>query len=218
MKKTIFSKFDKEALNILPSASFPGRIIVVTSVKAAEKAVDLLLTSDILGVDTETRPVFKRGVAHQVALLQASTRTICFLFRLNIIGLCAPVVRLLENTQVPMIGLSWHDDLMMLHRRGNFTAGHFIDLQDIVGNLGIEDRSLQKIWANLFGEKLSKRQQLSNWESPTLSEAQKNYAALDAWACIKIYDELSHLVATGDYSLVVVEEEKKEKETEEGTQ
>ncbi len=214
MKKTIYSKFDKTTLNTLPPAVFPGRIIVITSVRAAEKAVNSLLASDILGVDTETRPVFKRGVAHQVALLQVSSRTTCFLFRLNIIGLCAPIVRLLENTRVPMVGLSWKDDLMMLHRRGKFTAGRFVDLQDIVGRLGIEDLSLQKIWANLFGEKLSKRQQLSNWESSTLSEQQKHYAALDAWACIRIYDELIRLETTGDYELVVVEKEEPKIEAE----
>ncbi len=213
MKKTIYSKFSKEALNILPPAVFSGRIIVLTSVRAADKAVKSLLASDLLGVDTETRPVFKRGVAHQVALLQVSTRTTCFLFRLNIIGLCKPVVQLLENTEVPMVGLSWRDDLMMLHRRGEFTAGHFIDLQDLVGRLGIEDRSLQKIWANLFGEKMSKRQQLSNWENPTLSEAQKHYAALDAWACIRIYDEIKRLEQTGDYELVKIEEPEPKLET-----
>ncbi len=215
MKKTIYSKFNKESLNVLPPAVFPGRIIVVTSARAAEKAVKSLLASDLLGVDTETRPVFKRGVAHQVALLQVSTRTTCFLFRLNIIGLCEPVVRLLENTEVPMVGLSWHDDLMMLHRRGEFVAGRFIDLQDIVGRLGIEDRSLQKIWGNLFGEKMSKRQQLSNWENATLSEPQKHYAALDAWACIRIYDEIRRLEQTGDYELVVTEEPKPETEGQE---
>ncbi len=208
MKKTLYSKFDKTTLNALPQAVFPGRIIVIITEKAAEKAVHLLLKGDILGIDTETRPMFKRGIAHQVALLQVSTRESCFLFRLNLIGLCAPIVRLLENTKVPMVGLSLRDDLTMLQRRGKFTPGRFIDLQDVVGELGIEDRSLQKLWANIFSEKLSKRQQLSNWENPTLTEPQKLYAALDAWACIKLYEEVVRLKSTGDYTLVkVVEDE-----------
>lgn len=209
MKKTLYSKFNKEAVNNLPLASFPGRIIVIITEKAAEKAVDYLLSCEILGIDTETRPAFKRGVAHKVALLQVSSRDTCFLFRLNQIGLCAPIIKLLENTKVPMIGLSWHDDLHMLHRRGNFTNGFFIDLQHMVGDIGIKDLALQKIWANLFGEKISKRQRLTNWEADILNDSQKRYAALDAWACVMIYEEIERLKKTHDYELIAVPEPEK---------
>lgn len=202
MKKTIYNKFDKSVINALPLVSFPGKITVVVGEYEAERAVDYLLSCDILGVDTETRPAFRRGQNHKVALLQVATRNHCFLFRLNHIGLPPSLVRLLSNKTVPMIGLSWHDDLMSLHRREPFEAGWFIDIQDIIGNLGIEDKSLQKIYANLFGEKISKRQRLTNWEADVLSDKQKKYAAIDAWACINLYDEIMRLMATGDYELI----------------
>ncbi len=202
MMKTIYSKIEKSTINTLPQAVFTGRIIVVLSEREAAEAARFLLSADILGIDTETRPTFKKGESRQVALLQASTRDTCFLFRLNLIGLCPPLIRLLENTKVPMVGLSLHDDITMLRRRAEFNKGYFIELQDIAGGLGIEDRSLQKLWANLFSEKISKRQQLSNWEAPVLSDAQKSYAALDAWACIRIYEEISRLERTGDYTLI----------------
>lgn len=202
MKKTIYNKFDKSVINALPLVSFPGKITVVVGEYEAERAVDYLLSCDILGVDTETRPAFRRGQNHKVALLQVATRDQCFLFRLNHIGLPPSLVRLLSNKTVPMIGLSWHDDLMSLHRREPFEAGWFIDIQDIIGNLGIEDKSLQKIYANLFGEKISKRQRLTNWEADVLSDKQKEYAAIDAWACINLYDEIMRLMATGDYELI----------------
>lgn len=204
MGKTIYSKFDKKEVNNLPVASFEGRIIVIMTEQEAEKAVDYLLSSDILGVDTETRPTFKKGHASKVALLQVSNRDTCFLFRLNMIGLCAPVKRLLENTSVPMVGISWHDDMLMLHKRGDFKAGRFIELQKMVGLIGIEDLSLQKIWANLFSQKISKRQRLTNWEAEILSDSQKKYAALDAWACIQIYEEIQRLHNTHDYEYVAV--------------
>ena len=204
MKKTIYNKFDKSVINALPLVSFPGKITVVVGEYEAECAVDYLLSCDILGVDTETRPAFRRGQNHKVALLQVATRDHCFLFRLNHIGLPPSLVRLLSNKTVPMIGLSWHDDLMSLHRREPFEAGWFIDIQDIIGNLGIEDKSLQKIYANLFGEKISKRQRLTNWEADVLSDKQKEYAAIDAWACINLYDEIMRLMATGDYELIKV--------------
>lgn len=206
MKKTIYSKFDKSTINTLPLVKFPGKITVVLNEYEAERAVEYLLSCDILGVDTETRPTFRRGQNHKVALLQVSTRNQCFLFRLNHIGLPKSIIRLLSNKTVPMIGLSWHDDLMSLHRRGDFEPGWFIDIQSIIGNLGIKDLSLQKLYANLFGEKISKRQRLTNWEADILTDKQKEYAAIDAWACINLYEEILRLMATGEYELVEVAE------------
>lgn len=206
MGKTIYNKFDKKEVNNLPVANFEGRIIVIMTEQEAGKAVDYLLSSDILGVDTETRPSFKKGHTSKVALLQVSTRDTCFLFRLNMMGLCAPVKRLLENITVPMVGISWHDDMLMLHKRGEFKAGRFIELQKMVGLIGIEDLSLQKIWANLFSQKISKRQRLTNWEADVLTDSQKRYAALDAWACIQIYEEIQRLYSTQDYEYVAVSE------------
>ena len=206
--KKIYDKFDKSIINSLPLVTFPGKIIVVLNEYEAERAVEYLLSCDVLGVDTETRPAFRKGNNHKVALLQVATRKECFLFRLNHLGLPKSLLRLLSNKQVPMVGLSWHDDLMSLHRREQFEPGWFIDIQDIIGNLGIVDKSLQKLYANLFGEKISKRQRLTNWEADVLTERQKEYAAIDAWACIKLYDEIMNLLATKEYELEVVPEEK----------
>lgn len=206
--KKIYDKFDKSIINSLPLVTFPGKIIVVLNEYEAERAVEYLLSCDVLGVDTETKPAFRKGNNHKVALLQVATRKECFLFRLNHLGLPKSLLRLLSNKQVPMIGLSWHDDLMSLHRREQFEPGWFIDIQDIIGNLGIVDKSLQKLYANLFGEKISKRQRLTNWEADVLTERQKEYAAIDAWACIKLYDEIMNLLATKEYELEVVPEEK----------
>lgn len=206
--KKIYDKFDKSIINSLPLVTFPGKIIVVLNEYEAERAVEYLLSCDVLGVDTETRPAFRKGNNHKVALLQVATRKECFLFRLNHLGLPQSLLRLLSNKQVPMVGLSWHDDLMSLHCREQFEPGWFIDIQDIIGNLGIVDKSLQKLYANLFGEKISKRQRLTNWEADVLTERQKEYAAIDAWACIKLYDEIMNLLATKEYELEVVPEEK----------
>ncbi len=206
--KKIYDKFDKSIINSLPLVTFPGKIIVVLNEYEADRAVEYLLSCDVLGVDTETRPAFRKGNNHKVALLQVATSKECFLFRLNHLGLPKSLLRLLSNKQVPMVGLSWHDDLMSLHRREQFEPGWFIDIQDIIGNLGIVDKSLQKLYANLFGEKISKRQRLTNWEADVLTERQKEYAAIDAWACIKLYDEIMNLLATKEYELEVVPEEK----------
>lgn len=202
MKKLIYTKFDKSAILSLPRAVFTGRIHVILSRAQAEKAVNFLLSQPILGLDTETRPSFSRGSCHKVALLQVATHDLCFLFRLNIIGMTPAIVRLLEDTTVTKIGLSWHDDINSLHKIGDFTPGRFIDIQNMVKSLGIEDLSLQKLYANLYGGFISKSQQLTNWERDVLTDKQKQYAATDAWACIQLYEELQRLQQTGDYELV----------------
>lgn len=206
MSKTIYSRFDKKAITDLPVVAFPGKVITIITAGEAEKAVDCLLNSDIIGVDTETKPSFHKGEQNKVALLQVSNRDICFLFRLNLTGITPAIKRLLEDKSVKKIGLSWHDDIRGLEARSKFIPGLFIDLQDIVGEIGIKDLSLQKIFANIFHQKISKRQRLTNWEAPVLSDKQKMYAAIDAWSCILIYEEILRLKKTGEYDLVMVPE------------
>ena len=104
------------------------------------------------------------------------------------------------------MGLSWHDDLRALNQRKQFRAGTFIDLQDVAAEMGIIDISLQKLYANIFGEKISKGQRLSNWEADNLTEAQMLYAATDAWACVQLYKEMMRMKEEG-YSLEVKSEE-----------
>ncbi len=209
MKKQIYNKFDKHLISELPKVLFKGRIIVILSAGETESAVRYLLSHQILGLDTETRPSFHRGMSFNVSLLQVSTIDTCFLFRLNHTGLTPSLIRLLEDTTVPKIGLSLKDDFSMLTKRSTFKPGFFIDLQNELKKIGVEDLSLQKLYANLFGEKISKAQRLSNWEADVLTEKQKRYAATDAWACIKIYEEFKRLSLTSDFDLVKVSEPKK---------
>lgn len=187
----------------MPKVLFPGRIFVVYTESDAEKAVDYLKDQRIVGVDTETRPSFKRGTTHKVALLQISTQDTCFLFRLNRIGMPDSLQEFLMSDTLK-IGLSLKDDFNSLRKRQDMhpDRGNWIELQEYVGKFGIEDRSLQKIYANLFGEKISKNQRLSNWEADVLSEGQKLYAATDAWACVEIYNCLSELESTGNYEII----------------
>ena len=188
------STIDKKDIAELPRASFPGHIHVIFTESEARKAVDFLNTQTLVGVDTETRPSFKKGSTNKVALLQISTTDVCFLFRLNSIGLPDFLEEFLQN-DILKIGLSLRDDFNMLRRRNKKDPreGNWIELQEYVPKFGIKELSLQKIYAILFGEKISKSQRLSNWEAETLTEAQQLYAATDAWACVRIYQQLELL-------------------------
>lgn len=174
----------------MPTVLFEGRIITIDTPENAEKAVKALYKESIIGIDTETRPAFRKGVHHNVSLLQLSTADTCFLFRLNRIGFPKPLIALLEEKNIIKVGLSLHDDYQSLSKRHEFTAGSFLELQKYVTHHGIEERSLQKIFAIIFGQRISKSQQLSNWDADVLTDKQKLYAATDAWACLTIYNHL----------------------------
>lgn len=184
---------DKKLISEMPKVVFPGRIIIIYTEDDARKAVAYLNRCSVVGVDTETRPSFKKGKVNSVALLQVATSDTCFLFRLNRIGIPDFLEEFLQN-DVLKIGLSLRDDFNMLHRANNKDPrlGNWIELQDYVSRFGIQEKSLQKIYAILFGEKISKSQRLSNWEADVLTEAQQQYAATDAWATLRIYQRLNN--------------------------
>lgn len=199
------SNISKAAIAPLPTELFGGRIIVVHSVADVEKAVSYLKGFPILGIDTETRPSFAKGKTYEVALMQVSTKDTCFLFRLNYIGMPDALLELLQDSQQLKVGLSLRDDIQRLQAKHRFSPRGFLDLQSYVKEMGIEAQSLQKLYALLFGKKISKSQRLTNWEADVLTDRQKGYAATDAWACIRIYNYLEELKRSEDYRVVEVE-------------
>lgn len=175
----------------MPQVMFPGDIHVIDSIYHVNEAVNVLKHHDLVGFDTETRPSFRKGVVHKTALIQISTLEECFLFRINKIGIPEALADYLADANYKKVGLSLHDDFNIMSKFSKVNPAGFIDLQDIVGDYCITDISLQKIYAILFGEKIAKGQQLTNWEAPELTPAQQNYGAVDAWACLIIYNYLT---------------------------
>jgi len=194
----IKNKISKEEINEMPKVEYQGQSFVIDTPQQADNAVKYLSQFPLLGIDSETRPSFKKGSNHKVALLQIATDDRCYLFRLCKFGMTLSLIRLLENPSITKVGLSLKDDFLMLHQRAPF--------QEYMRVFGIKDMSLQKIYANLFGAKISKAQQLSNWEADTLTIPQREYASIDAWACLKIYRLLEELRETGDFEIQTVEE------------
>ena len=177
----------KEEISMLPAADYAGKIEIIDKPEQVASAVEKLLTADVIGFDTETRPSFRKGQYHNVALIQLAIDDVAYLFRTNIIGLPKQLIEILENPDLLKVGLSLRDDFHNLNKISEIRPEGFIDLQSYVKNFKIADASLSRIHAILFGERLSKGQRLTNWEATELSEAQQSYAALDAKACINIY-------------------------------
>jgi ribonuclease D len=180
---------DKELIK-LPLKWFKGDIYVIDRVDDVADVAEFLSMQQVIGFDTETRPSFKKGVVNKVALLQLSTLKEAFLIRINKIGLPKSLQKILTNPGIIKPGVAIRDDLKGLQEFAQFNPNGFVELQDYAKELGIHDFSLKKMTAIVMGFRISKSQQLSNWEADTLSEAQKKYAATDAWAALQIYQHL----------------------------
>jgi len=184
-------RITKDELAELETEVYDGKIHVIDRADQVSNAVGKLSTADALGFDTETKPSFKKGKTNKVALLQLATEDECYLFRLNKIGYPKELEELMCDDNIKKIGLSLRDDFSALSKRTGNRPQNFVDLQQFVDGYGIEDNSLQKIYAIVFNKKISKRQRLSNWEAEELDAAQQSYAAIDAWACLRIYNHLT---------------------------
>ena len=179
-----------EEIKALELKAFTGMIIVVDDLPGFRKAISMLGNSPILGFDTETRPAFRKGRKNKVSLVQLANREAACLFRINKIGIPEELKKLFARSDIVKAGVAIHDDLRFL---GNISKIHpegFVDLQKFVRNFGIESAGLKKLTAIVLGFRISKSQQVTDWEATNLSEAQQVYAATDAWVCYEIYKKL----------------------------
>ena len=176
----------------LEFASFPGKIYVIDSVGAEfNRAIAYLRSQKIIGFDTETRPTFSQDQPrYGVALLQLSGPDKAFLFRINKMGMHRRLCNLMASDKIIKVGAAIHDDIRGLQKKHDFKPSSFIDLQKIVWEWGIRDKSVKKMTGIILGFRISKTQQLSNWEAERLSDAQCRYAATDAWVCRDMYLKL----------------------------
>ncbi len=182
--------FDESKMALLPIKQFEGEVFIIDKEEDIFSAVEELKKSKIIGFDTETRPSFKKGGKNKVALLQLSTADKAYLFRLNRITINDAIASLLADESIMKIGVAIHDDIKFLLKNNKFIPGGFIDLQTYVKSFGINVFGLKKLSSLILGYRISKAQQLSNWENEKLTESQLRYAATDAWVCREIYLEL----------------------------
>jgi ribonuclease D len=180
-----------EELALCELSWFKGEIVLVDNLKTFYEVFPRLAGSDLLGFDTETKPNFKKGSRNTVSLIQLSTGSLACLFRINKIGFPTELINLLSDPSVIKAGVAVHDDIRFLKGVKKFSPGGFIDLQNFVKDFGIESSGLKKLAAIILGFRISKRQQVTDWEAEQLTEAQQIYAATDAWVCHQIYYKLT---------------------------
>jgi len=188
------TRVSKDELKEYSVSRFEGEVSVLESTKGVDEAVQYLSKFKFLGFDTESKPTFVKGKTNinGIALLQLSTDKKAFLFRLNKFEMTESLKKLLENPNILKVGSATHGDIPIiakLYKKGDFHPKGFVDIQIVGKKHGIETVGLAKLTAILLNFRISKRQQLSNWEANELTDAQINYAATDAWACYKLYED-----------------------------
>lgn len=182
-----------EELILLPLRHFEGDIILVDSHKLAREAAKYLKDFEVIGFDTETKPAFKKGQNHKIALLQLATHDRAYLFRTQKIGLPEEIMQLFTDPGIKFPGVAIRDDIKALQTLRPFLPTGFVELQDYARKLGIQNLSLKKLCAIACGFRISKSQQLSNWESSELTPQQMTYAATDAWVSLAIYEHITDI-------------------------
>jgi ribonuclease D len=180
-----------EDLNLLPLKTFEGKVSVIMETDKLAKVKAEIERHEIVGFDTETRPSFKRGQVFKVALLQLAVPNKVFLIRLHHTGLPKEITSIFENPDIIKAGVAIHDDIKSLQKLSKFNPTSFVELATLARTSGLQVESVKKLAGLLLGIRISKSAQTSNWEAPTLTEKQIDYAATDAWVCLEIYSKLS---------------------------
>jgi ribonuclease D len=190
MKNKYSENISAEQIRELDLSWFEGEIIVVDNFRIFNSVLPVLLISNVLGFDTETKPSFRKGRNNRVSLIQLANKDVACLFRINKIGIPDKLAAVLSDSGIIKCGVAIHDDLRILSGIRKFNPAGFIDLQAFVKNYGIESSGLKKLAAIVLGFRISKSQQVTDWEAAHLTEAQQVYAATDAWVCYQIYKKL----------------------------
>jgi len=191
MCKPRLTKISKEEIVDFPLGKYTGEIVLIQKILHAEKAIEEIKKCNILGMDTEARPAFKRGVSYPVSLLQLATDKKVYLFRLLKTGPLRGLADILEDETKTKIGIAPGDDMKDLAKSMRFQPRNIIDLNKLAQENGFESIGAKKLSALVLGFRISKAQQVSNWEAEELTKAQLDYAATDAWICREIYLRLN---------------------------
>lgn len=180
-----------EEINALPLGAFEGQTIVVSEEKKIKHAFDEIKEYEVVGFDTETKPVFVRGQQNKVALMQVALPEKVFLIRLKQTGITPHLIEFLESDRILKAGVALRDDIKALQKLKHYSPAGFIELATMSKQAGLQVESVKKLAALLLGFRISKSAQTSNWEAEVLQEKQISYAATDAWVCLQIYKKLT---------------------------
>lgn len=183
-------KISKEEINQLPLARYEGKIHLIQRPDEVAAAVERIREHPVLGFDTETRPVFKKGQSFPPALIQIAGEGAVWLFQLNQLDGLSGIVDLLTNPKLLKVGVALRDDFVKLKEMQAFEEQGVVDIATMTQPLEIVNTGLRSLCALFLGIRISKAAQVSNWGRQQLTASQITYAATDAWASRQLFLEL----------------------------
>jgi ribonuclease D len=177
----------RDDLANLPIRRYEGKIVLVATPEELEAARADLRDETLVGLDTETRPAFKKGESHLPALVQVATARAVYLFQLRRTETHPVLAELLSDARIVKAGISLKDDLRALKQVFAFTEQNMLDLGTVARSAGLGQTGVRNLAGILLGFRIPKGTKTSNWAARELSHAQIAYAATDAWACRELY-------------------------------
>ncbi len=193
---TVNRRPSAEEINAMPLRHYDGRIVLVRSLADWRNIESELASAELLGFDTETRPTFRKGKQNPPSLIQLATEQAVFLIQLSSFPFSAPCAEILANPKIVKAGVGIAEDMAALARINPFQPAGLADLGLMARSLRIPCQGLRTLAASLFGWRISKGLQCSNWSLADLSPKQISYAATDAWIGRLIYLRLLELAET----------------------
>lgn len=182
-----------EDLMKLPVVRYRGPIRLVAAEAGLHRALHEIRSERVVGFDTETRPVFRKGQSHVPSLVQIATSHAVHLFPLAQLDCSRALGEVLGNAQIVKAGVALARDLAELQKLFPFTAANVLDLGDIAKHRGMEQTGLRNLTGLFLGGRVTKGPQTSNWARSNLSSSQLGYAATDAWVCRELYLRFENL-------------------------
>ncbi|KAL9967992.1 hypothetical protein ACROYT_G026316 [Oculina patagonica] len=153
-----------------------------------------------VGFDIEWKPQFvskkKGGTESKTAVLQLGVEASCLVLHIyHMSELPRSLVAILTDEKVLKIGSGIKQDASKLTRDRGVVCTGFIDTQEMAKSLPLSATGkigLKALAERFLGIELRKpkRIAMSNWENFPLKLRQIEYAALDAWIGLKIYQEM----------------------------
>lgn len=177
----------REALVDLPIRRYAGAVHLVATAQALAQAMDDIRQEGVVGLDTETRPAFRKGESHLPCLVQVATARAVYLFQLQQLDCGEALAELLDAPAIVKVGIALAHDLRQLKLLFPIMPAAVLDLGRIAKRHGVGQTGLRNLAGMFLGFRIPKGTRTSNWATPHLSPAQINYAATDAWACRELY-------------------------------
>ena len=185
----------EEIVNLAPMNRLGlADIVLINTLNQAEIAMQTLLTQDVLGFDTESKPTFiKEEISSGPHIVQFATLQKAYIFQLHDNDSSKIVSQLLTNQKIQKVGFGLAGDHVQIKRTLGVHPQNVLDLNDVFRRQGyIKELGVKSAVAVMFSQRFlkSKKATTSNWSNRTLTESQLIYAANDAWAAIKVFHAL----------------------------